>query len=85
MVVYPNPVRPGYEGLIAIKGLVGDSDVKITDIAGNVIYETLSLGGQAIWNGKSFDGRRAASGVYYVLSVSPDGQQNHVAKILFVN
>ncbi len=85
VVVYPNPVHPGYDGLIAIKGLMGDSDVKITDAAGNVIYETLSLGGQAIWNGKAFNGRRAASGVYHVLSVSPDGRQDHVAKILFVN
>jgi len=32
---YPNPVRPEYNGIIAIKGLVRDANVKITDIAGN--------------------------------------------------
>lgn len=85
VVVYPNPVHPGYTGLIAIKGLMGDSDVKITDIAGNVIYETVSLGGQAIWDGKDFAGRRASSGIYFVMSVDPSGELNHVAKIMFVN
>ncbi len=63
---YPNPVRPGYGGPIAIKGLVRDAIVKITDITGSVIYETRAEGGQAIWNGYSFDGRKASTGVYLV-------------------
>ena len=55
---YPNPVKDGYDGWIAVKGLVKDSDVKITDINGTLIYSTRSEGGQAVWNGKNFDGRR---------------------------
>jgi len=82
---YPNPVRPGYSGPIAIKGLVKDANVKITDITGSVIYETIAEGGQAIWNGYSFDGRRANTGVYLVFITNNDGSEKMVTKILFVN
>lgn len=82
---YPNPVRPDYEGLIGIKGLVPNSEVKITDITGNVIYETMSEGTTATWDGNSLSGRRAQTGVYVVFSVSDDGSQKEVTKILFIN
>ncbi|MBO73099.1 MAG: hypothetical protein CMD35_05705 [Flavobacteriales bacterium] len=82
---YPNPVRPDYEGLIGIKGLVENSEVKITDITGNVIYETMSEGTTATWDGKSLNGERAQTGVYVVFSVSDDGRQKEIAKILFIN
>jgi len=82
---YPNPVRPGYSGPIAIKGLVRDASVKITDIRGFVIYETIAEGGQAIWNGYSFDGRKANTGVYLVFITNSDGSEKMVTKILFVN
>ena len=51
--VYPNPVRETYDGPIVIKGLVDETDVKITDISGDLVYKTTSLGGQAIWDGKT--------------------------------
>jgi hypothetical protein len=82
---YPNPVRPGYSGPIAIKGLVRDAIVKITDIRGSLIYETRAEGGQATWNGYSFDGRKANTGVYLVFISSDDGSEKMVTKILFVN
>ena len=56
--VYPNPVKPGYDGVIAIRGLVKDTDVRITDISGNIVYETTSLGGQAIWDGNDLNGNK---------------------------
>lgn len=68
--VYPNPVRPDYHGPIAIKGLPRDANVKITDIRGRLVFETTALGGQAIWYGEDYTGRRAASGVYLVYSTS---------------
>lgn len=84
VVVYPNPVRPDYAGDIAIKGLPQDAIVKITDVAGNLVYETRSLGGQAIWNGKDYTGSPAASGIYLVFSSDPTGVQHQVNKIAIV-
>lgn len=91
ILVYPNPVRPEYEGPIAIKGLARDAVVKITDINGKMVYETNARGGQAIWDGRDYNGRKASTGVYLVFSSSnpfnvgfgnPDSA---VAKILFIN
>lgn len=83
--VFPNPVRPNYNGKIAINGLVTDANVKITDASGNLVYETTAFGGQAMWNGKNFDGERVATGVYFVFSTDEDtGEQSAIAKILFV-
>lgn len=67
---YPNPVRPGYDGPIAIYGLARDANIKITDVAGNLVYEGQALGGQAVWDGRDYLGRRAASGVYLVMATS---------------
>lgn len=82
---YPNPVEPDYEGLIAIKGLVTDADVKISDAAGNVVYATTAKGGQATWDGNKVNGGRAKSGVYLVFASNEDGKQTFVTKILFIN
>ncbi|MFZ4398578.1 MAG: two-component regulator propeller domain-containing protein [Bacteroidales bacterium] len=82
---YPNPVRPEYNGVIAIKGLVRDASVKITDIAGNLIYNSVANGGQAIWNGKNYNGERAKTGVYLVFCTNSDGVETMATKILFIN
>ena len=82
---YPNPVRPGFDGDIYIKGLTDKTNVKITDINGNLIFETTSQGGQAVWNGRSLSGYKASSGVYLVFAVSKDGTDTAVTKILIVN
>ncbi len=82
---YPNPVPAGYSGSIAIKNLYRDANVKITDISGNVVFETRALGGQAIWDGRNFDGKKAGTGVYLVFASSEDGSASLVCKILFIN
>ncbi|NJN77758.1 MAG: hypothetical protein HC803_05030, partial [Saprospiraceae bacterium] len=85
ILAYPNPVRPDYEGSIAIRGLVENANVKITDINGILMYETIANGGQAIWDGRDYNGRKAASGVYLVFSSRKDGLDAMVTKILFIN
>lgn len=82
---YPNPVRHDYDGPIAIKGLVKDADVKITDISGKLVYATTAEGGQAVWNGKNFNGEKAHTGVYLVFASNEDGSATHVTKILIIN
>ncbi len=82
---YPNPVHPGYDGYISVRGLVSNARVKITDISGNLVWETIAEGGQAVWNGKDLRGRRPSSGVYLVFSTNEDGEETAVTKILFIN
>lgn len=82
---YPNPVREGYEGVIAIRGLVVNAQVKITDINGQLVFATIAEGGQAIWNGKNFDGKRAKTGVYMVFACDSNGKEKVVTKVLIIN
>ena len=83
--VFPNPVQPGYDGPIAITGLVENAIVKITDISGTLVYQTKALGGQAIWYGKNFKGEKAHTGVYMVFCANDDGSKTYISKILLVN
>lgn len=82
---YPNPVREDYAGTIAIKGLVTDADVKITNISGELIFETKALGGQAIWDGKNFSGDKAHTGIYLVFATDELGTETVVTKIMLIN
>lgn len=87
VLAFPNPVRPDYDGPIAIKGFTRDANVKIADVNGNVVFETRALGGQAIWEGRDFNGNRVATGVYLVLATNTknlDAPDAVVTKILFV-
>jgi sugar lactone lactonase YvrE len=84
VLVFPNPVPPGYTGSIAVKGLPENSFVKITEMNGRLVYQTRSLGGQVIWNGKDYKGRQAATGIYLVIAVDETKQEKAVAKIVFV-
>jgi len=82
---FPNPVRENYDGPIAIKGLINNTTVKITDISGQLVYETKSEGGQALWYGKNFEGRRVSTGVYMVFLTNEDGSKKMATKILLIN
>ena len=83
--VFPNPVRPEYEGPITLTGLSNNSFVKLTDVAGNLVLQGRSLGGQFIWDGKLTNGQRAASGVYLFFCTTANGSQSTVVKLLLIH
>jgi hypothetical protein len=80
--VFPNPVREGYAGPVAITGLARDSEVRITDASGNLVHKTTSLGGQAIWNAADMSGNRVATGVYLIFASDPEGSFKCNTKVL---
>ena len=80
--VFPNPVPDGYAGPVAITGLARDSEVRITDASGNIVFKTTSLGGQAIWNASDMSGNRVATGVYLIFASDPEGSFKCNTKVL---
>jgi len=84
VLVYPNPVPPGYTGTIGIRGLVNNAIVKITEMDGRLVYQSRSLGGQAIWDGKNYKGQEISSGVYLVLVTDEGKKERVVTKIFFI-
>ena len=85
VLVYPNPVRETYNGPVIITGLTADADVKITDISGNLVFKTTSLGGQATWDGLNLNGNRVKTGVYLIFLSDKNGEKTHISKLLFIN
>jgi hypothetical protein len=84
VVVFPNPVPPGYSGTIAIRGLMQDGIVKITEPDGRLVHQTRALGGQAVWNGLNYRGERVASGAYLVIATDDTGRERLVTKVFIV-
>lgn len=87
VTVFPNPVRPDYFGPVTIQGIAYNSDVKITDVAGNLVYQTTSNGGTATWNGQTLQGERAQTGVYLIWTSidDQDVKGRKVGKVVFIN
>jgi hypothetical protein len=81
---FPNPAREDFTGNVTITGLVRNTQVRITDISGNLVYETVSDGGQATWDLRTYNGRRVTTGVYLVFCASEDGSQSCVTKMLVI-
>lgn len=83
--VYPNPVRPEYQGKVHITGLMYNSNVKIVSAAGKLVAEGTSIGGEFSWDCCLQNGRRVGSGIYYALCTDEDGKKDAVAKILIIH
>lgn len=82
--VFPNPVKRTDES-VYIKGLIDGSIVKITDLAGNLVWEGKSTGGMISWNLQSLYNKRVTNGIYIVYASTSDAQQKVVTKIMVLN
>jgi hypothetical protein len=81
---FPDPVREDYTGNVTITGLLRDTQIRITDISGNLVYSMVSDGGEATWDLKTYNGKRVSTGVYLVFCASSDGSQSRVTKMLVI-
>lgn len=85
ILVFPNPVPPLHNGPIAIRGLTENTIVKITELNGRMVFQSRSLGGQVVWNGRDYVGNKIASGVYLVFARDEKGNENMVTKIVITS
>ncbi len=82
LFVFPNPVPSGYNGQVSIQGMTEGSNVKISDINGQLVFQGTSNGAMFAWNGRDYNGRKVQSGVYLVFVVSKDGTQKTNGKFI---
>ena len=82
---YPNPVPPEHQFGITISGLQTDAVVRITDLAGNLVYEALSDGESLVWDQMRFDGEPVSSGIYLMFTQKPGGREACTTKLLLLN
>lgn len=81
--IFPNPIRPNFNGVLTISGLMENSTVKITDSAGRIMHEAKSNGGTSTWD-LQYQGRAVQTGIYLVFSVSSDGSERSIGKVAIV-
>lgn len=85
VLVYPNPIEEDYFGPLTVTGLPKDATVKITDVAGRMVYETIANGGTLVWDVQNFNGQRPATGVYLIFTANEDDEDALVSKVLILN
>ncbi|MBE9465075.1 two-component regulator propeller domain-containing protein [Dyadobacter subterraneus] len=85
ITVFPNPVRPNFDGILGVKGLMDNSTVKFTDLSGRLVYETRSQGGTASWNLNDYTGKRVRGGIYLIIIVSSDRSEKIAGKLAVIN
>ena len=85
VIVFPNPVKPDFNGVITIQGIMYDSDVKFTDVSGNLVFQTTSNGGTATWNGKNLKGEKVKAGTYLIWTASNTEKGRKVGKVVILN
>jgi hypothetical protein len=85
MYVWPNPLRENYNRGVTVDGLTEGTDIKITDVTGNLIYQTTSTGGRAVWDARSTNGARVSTGVYLIFCTSPQLKVSKIIKLLVIH
>ncbi len=92
---YPNPALRNHQ-TITIDGKNGKhlpkgTNVKILDVAGNLVYETNVIegqqlqGGKVVWDKTNLAGKKVTSGVYIVLLTNDDASETSSTKIAIIN
>ena len=79
--VAPNPVPFDFNGLVGLTGVTNNAMVKITDVAGHLVYASKATGGGVLWNLNDANGQRVKPGVYLVLTSDADGKNGCVSKV----
>ena len=59
-------------------------NLKITDIEGNLVFETTSSGGTVEWDTTAFGKYKVASGVYMIFISAQDGVETKVKKVMII-
>lgn len=83
--IFPNPIYENYNDLVRVEGLQDKMKLKITDVAGQIVFETTAVGGTAYWNMKDFNNNRVNTGVYMFYASSTDGSQTASGKVFVVS
>lgn len=91
---YPNPALKQHNQI----SIVGKSsnfplgaNIKILDVAGNLVYESNAIqsqsefGGKFVWDKRNLSGAKVASGVYIVLIYDAENNQTATSKIAIIN
>ncbi|WP_425389872.1 hypothetical protein [Ekhidna sp.] len=84
VTIFPNPVRPEYQGLVGLSGLAQNANVKVTDLNGNLVKELNANGGTASWDLRNVRGGTVNTGIYLFFSATSSGEETYIGKVAVI-
>jgi hypothetical protein len=72
-------------GTLVFSGQAGGTNTTDCESLNTAQAQTGVYGGQVVWDGKNFDGKKARTGVYLVYASDETGSEKVVTKILIIN
>lgn len=84
IVVYPNPVKPEFDGYVTITGLTEWSTIRIMSNSGHLVHMGTSNGGSYSWNLTDMTGRPVPSGVYHAIITNQENNHSESTSITVI-
>ena len=84
ILVYPNPVKPEFEGYVTITGLTQWSTIRITSNSGHLIHQGISNGGSYSWNLTDMNGHKVTSGIYHAVITNQESNKSESVSITVI-
>ncbi len=84
ITVYPNPVKPDFDGYVTITGLTSETTVRILSNSGRLVHQGISNGGSYSWNLTDINGRPVPSGIYHAVVTDVDNKKSESVSITVI-
>jgi hypothetical protein len=84
ILVYPNPVKPDFDGYVTITGLTEWSTIRIMSNSGHLVHMGTSNGGSYSWNLTDMNGRQVPSGVYHAIITDQENNKSESTSITVI-
>ena len=84
ILVYPNPVKPDFDGYVTITGLTSKSTIRIMNGSGKLVHSANSNGGSYSWNLNDINGKPVPSGVYHAIITTFENNKSESVSITVI-
>lgn len=82
---YPQPFKTTTDGTMTIDGLAENSEIVITNIAGELVKRISTNSRKVLWDGRDVRGNIVATGIYLIYAQSTTNSQSSVQKVAIIN
>ena len=84
ILVYPNPVKPDFDGYVTITGLTQWSSIRILSGSGRLVHQGISNGGSYSWDLTDINNRQVPSGVYHAIITNQENNTSQSVSITVI-
>ena len=84
ILVYPNPVKPDFDGYVTVTGLTESSTIRILGNSGRLVYVGTSNGGSYSWNLTDINGNPVPSGIYHAIITNQENNKSESVSITVI-